>query len=53
MNVRLVFFSVERAPAGTHEAPGAQTSLSGAQIEKNIYRGYHVKSPPPFSENLG
>ena len=37
MNVPLdFFFSVERAPAGAPEAPGAQTSLCGAQIEKNI-----------------
>ena len=35
MNVPLdFFFSVERAPAGAPEAPGAQTSLYGAQIEK-------------------
>ena len=37
MNVSLNFFYVERAPAGAHQAPGAQTSWSGAQIEKNIY----------------
>ena len=37
MNVPLDFFSVERAQAGAHKAPGAQTSLYGAQIEKKIY----------------
>ena len=31
------FSSVKRAPAGAHDAPGAQTSLCGAQIEKNIF----------------
>ena len=45
MNVPLDFFSVERAPAGAHEAPGAQTLLCGAQIEKNIYFFSTEESP--------
>ena len=47
-----IFFSVERALAGVHEAPGAQTSLCGAQIEKNIYFFFQLKRVPAGTPNV-
>ena len=45
------FSSVKRAPAGAHEAPGAQTSLCGAKIEKNIFF-FQLKRVPAGTLNV-